>query len=515
MRFNTLLDFFQPLDTTPVPAPTMSIAEIASGNENFDILVAALNATGNTQTFLDPGDFTVFAPTDAAFRELATTTLGLDVSALDDAAVANALVGALTADTVNNVLLYHVKAGGSTVKELQAEGDIDTLLTGGTVTVSGDIIIDVDGDVENPAFVAGLTDIQATNGTIQVIDRVLLPIDVDQASQRDTIADIAVGNDAFETLVAALTALDLVDVVADRDADLTVFAPTDDAFRALAGDLGLDVSALSDPEVAGALVDAVGAPLVNDIVLAHVSAGTNLSTEILSDRIVETLNGTPFAVEGTEIVDAEPAVANANLITSLIDIEAANGVIHAIDRVILPVEVGASSRQNETGTSADEVFYGGASNDFFFGKKGKDIFFGADGDDRLLGGSSTDWMLGGAGDDQIRGGFHDDFLVGGAGNDRMIGGFGDDTMIDGRGDDFMRGGKGEDTFDFTNLRGDNVVRGFNDEDRLVFSTDDFADNQAVLDAASRAGQSLEIESGSHSVTLLGVTSITEDDFVLL
>ncbi|MEO1469660.1 MAG: fasciclin domain-containing protein, partial [Pseudomonadota bacterium] len=168
--------------TTPdAVAPTLSIAEIASGNDSFDILVAALDAAGLVQTFLDPGDFTVFAPTDDAFRTLATETLGLDITGLDDAAVAGALVGALDTQTLTNVLLYHVRPGAASVAELQDAGSTDTLLAGASLGVAGDVLVDLDPGVKNPAFIDGLTDIAATNGTIQAIDRVLLPIDLAEA----------------------------------------------------------------------------------------------------------------------------------------------------------------------------------------------------------------------------------------------------------------------------------------------------------------------------------------------
>ncbi|MEX0281031.1 MAG: fasciclin domain-containing protein [Arenibacterium sp.] len=514
MWFKDLVDQFLPDDKTPPPAPTLSIAEIASGNDNFNILVAALNATGLTQTFLDPGDYTVFAPTDDAFRELATTTFGLDVSALTDDEVAGALVTALGAATVTDVLFYHVKAGASTVSHLQQEGTIDTLLSGASFDVSGDTLIDVDPEVENPAFIAGLTDIQATNGTIQAIDRVLLPIDVDEAGTRDTIADIAIGNDAFETLVAALVATGLDSAVADRDADLTVFAPTDDAFRDLADALGLDVSALSDAEVAGALVGAVGADLVESVLLHHVSPGTNLLADIQSDRLIETLEGTPIAFDGSELVDAEPDVGNAAPIAGLTDIAAANGVIHAIDGVILPVDL-SPTKIIANGTRKDDVLYGGAANDRLFAGNGDDIVIGGDGKDKMAGWFGDDWMIGGAGADKIRGNFGDDTIIGGGGSDKVSGGFGKDTIIDGAGDDVYRGGLNSDTFDFTNFQGDNIVRDFRGHDQLVFSKADFATEQEVLDAASRSQGSTVIDSGTATVELTGVRSIDADDFIIV
>ncbi|MEX0309772.1 MAG: fasciclin domain-containing protein [Tateyamaria sp.] len=515
MWFKNLIDLFLPKDKPTPPAPTQSIAEIASGNDSFDILVAALNATGLTQTFLDPGDFTVFAPTDDAFRELASTTLGIDVSTSTDADVANALVGALGAATVTDVLLYHVKAGASTVSHLQQQGTVDTLLTGASFDVSGETLVDLDPDVENPAFIDGLTDIQATNGTIQAIDRVLLPIDVAEASTRDTIADIAIGNDSFETLVAALVATGLDAAVADRDADLTVFAPTDDAFRNLASDLGLDVSALSDADVAGALVGAVGADLVTETLLHHVSPGTSLLADIQSERLIETLEGTPIAFDGSELVDAEPDIDNAAPIAGLTDIQAANGVIHAVDGVILPLDLGTPTRIVDTGTRKDDVLYGGGANDRLFGGLGDDIMLGGDGKDKLAGWFGDDWMSGGAGADKVRGNFGNDTLLGGGGNDLVGGGFGHDTLIDGAGDDIYRGGLSADTFDFTNFKGDNIVLDFRHNDELIFSKADFATAQDVLDAATRSGRNLEIDSGSATVELKGVRSIDTDDFILV
>jgi uncharacterized surface protein with fasciclin (FAS1) repeats len=239
--------------------PTQSIAEIASGNENFEILVAALDAAGLVPTFLNPGDFTVFAPTDDAFRKLAEETLGLDLTGLSDADVAGDIVDAVGLPTLTQVLQYHVRAGAASVSELASAGTVPTLLTGASFTVNGNALVDNDPDVENPEYISGLTDIAATNGTIHAIDRVLLPIDLAEADAGSTIAEVAASLDSFEALVAALTATGLDTVVADRDADFTVFAPTDDAFRALAEALGIDTTGVSDADLAPALVGGAGA----------------------------------------------------------------------------------------------------------------------------------------------------------------------------------------------------------------------------------------------------------------
>ncbi|MEM9550462.1 MAG: fasciclin domain-containing protein, partial [Pseudomonadota bacterium] len=102
----------------------------------------------------------------------------------------------------------------------------------------------------------------------------------------ENIVDIAVGNGSFDILVKALQTADLADTVRDLD-DITVFAPTDAAFAALAADLGYD----GDPEdedavfdfIAGALGDLAGGdpvPLLTDILLYHVSGGAKTAEEI-------------------------------------------------------------------------------------------------------------------------------------------------------------------------------------------------------------------------------------------
>jgi|GEM_PF-2113780 len=157
--------------------PTQSIADIASGNGDFEILTAALEATGLDEAVTGESDLTVFAPTHDAFRTLASETLGGDIKGMSDDEVAEALVETLGADTVADVLRFHVSPGGATVAELQDQGGIETL-NGVPLTVKGNELVDQDPDVANPRFIPGLTDIVVTNGTVQAIDRVLLPFNV-------------------------------------------------------------------------------------------------------------------------------------------------------------------------------------------------------------------------------------------------------------------------------------------------------------------------------------------------
>lgn len=476
--FSNLFDKLFP--PTPDPVPTQTIGAIAAANENFDILEAALGATGLDSVFNSPGDFTVFAPTDAAFVELASNTLGLDVDGKTETEIALMLVDTLGTQTLSDVLKYHVRDGAATVAELQAEGTVATLLTGANIGVNGTTLVDLDPDVENPDFITGLTDIGATNGVIQAIDRVLLPIDVAEAMLRPTIADVAEGNDSFEVLDAALKATGLDAVVDDRDASFTVFAPTDDAFRKLADDLNLDVSHLADADIAGALVGALGAELVTDVLLYHVKAGGASLAELQSARLIDTaLEGAQLGIDGSEIIDADPQIANAKFISGLTDIGTANGEIQAIDRVLIPLDLPEVKDQHVIGSRSDDILFSGGGDDLLFGRKGADI------------------------------------VVGGAGDDYMIGGRGKDILVDGEGDDRFVGGFGADTFNFANLEGDNLVRDFFFRDELVLSRDDFATSQDVLDAAVHTKRGIKIEGEDGSILLRHVYNIDDSDFVLV
>ncbi|WP_422050230.1 fasciclin domain-containing protein [Shimia sp.] len=521
-------------EPAPPPAPTQTIAEIASTNGNFDILVAALNAAGLTQTFLDPGDFTVFAPTDEAFEILARDTLGIDTTGLSETQIATEIVNAVGVPTLTNILFYHVQAGSSSLEDVQNSGSVDTLLADASFGVDGDTLNDADPDVEDPEFVEGLTDIQATNGVIHVIDRVLLPIDVAEANAQPTIADIASGNPAFEALVGALVATGLVDLFTDPNNDFTVFAPTDDAFRALAEELGVDTTGLADADLPGAIVGAVGIDLVRDVLLYHVQAGGKSLADIQEGRLVETaLEGGRFVVDGNSLNDADPGRANPNFVEGLTDIEASNGEIHVIDSVLLPIDIadvspvwdrgsfgddvqigGAADDYLSGGFKGDDIQIGGAGNDRMYGRLGDDIQFGGSGNDRMFGGWGDDRMVGDDGNDYMKGGRGNDLIDGGDGNDVLRGGSGHDTLIGGEGDDKLHGGWGADEFNFTTLSGDDTISDFGWHDTIVVSTTDFADYAAIMDNTAFSGRIATIEGDNGSITLHS-RYLDESDFVFI
>ncbi len=330
---------------------------------DFDILLQALIAADLVGAVSDPhDDLTVFAPTDAAFIELARS-LGAEVEDGDDAAAFDAIVAALTElgggdpiPLLKDVLLYHVSDGGRTVEQLQHDGTIETKL-GETFHVDGKELNDKDPDIENPEFIKELTNIKASNGVIQGIDRVLLPIDLPPAKSEEpepTIADIVAlsggefdgdGSD-FDILLNALQAAGLVEAVSDPHDDLTVFAPTDDAFIELARSLGAEVEDGDDAAAFNAIVATLTElgggdpiPLLKEVLLYHVSDGGRTVEQLQDDGTVETKQGETIHVDGHELDDKEPDLENPEFIEGLTDIEVSNGVIQGIDRVLLPVDL--------------------------------------------------------------------------------------------------------------------------------------------------------------------------------
>lgn len=499
--FADLFDIFFP-DPEPEPEP-QSIVAIAESTGEFDILLTALSAAGLKETFENPGDFTVFAPTDAAFITLATETLGLDVHDLTDEEIGVLLAQTLTVPVLTDILFYHVKAGGEDLADLQKDGTVDTLQTANgdfasTFTVDGNVLIDAEDRVENPEFISGLTDIEASNGTIQAIDRVLLPLEVEPADAAPTIAEAADALEPFGILYELLVETGLDGVVANPNADFTVFAPTNDAFANLADLLSLDISGLNENQIANAIIDLLGEDLVTDVLLYHVAPGSSTLAELQDQGVVSTaLNGAQVGVVGTEVIDADPQIANANIITELADTELFNGTVQPIDAVLLPLDLPEVQKLTLIGGFGSDFLQGGGANDKLFG-----LF-------------SDDTLIGGAGNDKLWGGGGNDILIGGSGNDKINGGFGRDTMIDGEGNDRYVGSFGADTFDFSNIDGRNKIRDFGSKDTLVFSHDDFADVHAVLDAVKEVRTGIRIEAEDGWVVLHGVDHIDEHDFILV
>lgn len=177
-----------------------------------------------------------------------------------------------------------------------------------------------------------------------------------------TIADTAIAvssldgfdsnNQDFDMLIQALIAADLVDAVADPGADLTVFAPTDQAFIRLARDLGYKGN--DEAEAFGAIVDALTVlgdgdpiPVLTKVLLYHVSPGSTPFAILQSagSTPVRTLLGVDFTANKRQLVDAAPSLRDPWIKRNLIDIGTSNGIIHGISRVLLPVDLDPVARE--------------------------------------------------------------------------------------------------------------------------------------------------------------------------
>jgi len=289
-----------PIDTTPEPTAT-TIVDVAVADGNFTTLVAALQATGLDATLSDTsGSFTVFAPTDDAFALLGQETI-------------DALLNDL--DTLTNILTYHVISGEvDAAAAIASAGNLVEMVNGDMVGLS----LDGDNLLVNVATVT-ITDIQADNGIIHVIDAVLMPL-ADRAEPTLNIVDTAIAAGSFDTLVSVLQTTGLDAALADESRSFTVFAPTDEAF------------AMIDAETIAALL--ANPDVLTDILLQHVVEAEVLSTTAfsLNGQSAETLSGVAIPVS---INSALNSLSFGGATVTVKDIYASNGVIHVIDMVVV------------------------------------------------------------------------------------------------------------------------------------------------------------------------------------
>jgi len=296
-------------DAQPLPEE-LTIVETAAATPELSILVDALTvADGDLLTTLSGGNFTVLAPTNDAFAAFLSAN---GFASLDE----------VPTDVLSNILLNHVITGSVMSTDLASAGSGYT--TTNATNMDGDnlsLYFSTSSGVEfNGQSSVVLADVPASNGIVHVVDAVIgLP----------TVVTFATSNPTFETLVAALTRDDLsedfVSILSttDEPSPFTVFAPTNDAFASLLSELGVD--SLGDIDVA-----TLELTLATHVVVeANVRSGdlTNgMSITTIGDNLTVSLDA------GPQLIDLNDRIANI----IAVDVQAYNGVVHVIDKVVLP-----------------------------------------------------------------------------------------------------------------------------------------------------------------------------------
>lgn len=274
------------------------------------MLEALQLANGNLPDVLDgEGPFTVFAPNNAAFTTFLSEN---NFSALAD----------IPTDVLTQVLLNHVVSGNAVSSSLETGYSVNSL---STATPNGNnmslFINTTNGVVINGVSTVITADVSVDNGTIHAVNAVIgLP----------TVVTFAAADPNFSILVTALTRSDLTfDFVGTLStangtapAPFTVFAPTNDAFVDLLAELNV------------ASLDDIDEPILKGTLEMHAVAGANVLAAGLSDGMtIGTLGGniTANITNGATLTDAN------NRVSTIIatDVQASNGVIHAIDKVLL------------------------------------------------------------------------------------------------------------------------------------------------------------------------------------
>jgi uncharacterized surface protein with fasciclin (FAS1) repeats len=287
------------LDAVVLPFET--VADVAIDN-GFSTLTTAVVTAELLPALTDPfATYTVFAPTNEAFNDLAAA-LGTDVNGL--LALPN-LADVLTYHVLDSEVLAAQVTNGAIVQPLSATNTLKL-----TVTGNSEVFV-------NQANVSA-TDIQADNGVVHVLDAVVLPV--------ETVADVAIDN-GFTTLTTAVVTAELLPALTDPFATYTVFAPTNEAFDNLAAALGTDINGL------------LALPNLADVLTYHVAGVTVLSTDLVEGTITM-LNG------GNVTVDLSNGVMINDATVVLADVTSSNGVVHVIDKVLLPTTTSTNDVEN-------------------------------------------------------------------------------------------------------------------------------------------------------------------------
>ncbi len=276
---------------TPSDTPK-NIPRTAQCTGSHNTLVTAVIQAELLTILQGEGPFTVFAPTDQAF-----TDAGINLATLDTPE------GKVT---LTEILLSHVVSGevpSSAVTECMPADTVNGKKLSFTVNSNGVMVNDAN---------VTLADVATSNGVIHVIDKVLTPSDTP-----NDIPRTAQCTGIHNSLVAAVIQAELLTTL-QGEGPFTIFAPTDQAFI----DAGIDLTTFNTTENKSVLAD---------ILLHHVYIGSVLSSNITDGMMVSMANGDNVTIS---IVNGSVMIGDAKV--TMADVLTSNGVIHVIDKVILP-----------------------------------------------------------------------------------------------------------------------------------------------------------------------------------
>ncbi|CAM1356827.1 MULTISPECIES: fasciclin domain-containing protein [Tenacibaculum] len=282
------------------------IVELASATSTLSTLVSAVQKAGLVDALKADGPFTVFAPTNDAFQALLDSNSSWN--SLDDIPV----------ETLKTVLMFHVLT--SKVKSTDLSNVYVNTLATGPNDENLSLQVETTGGVEFNGDSKPVTvDVEARNGVVHIIDKVMLP---------PNVVTLALNNSGFTNLVTALTdsrhTTDFVTVL-KGDGPFTVFAPTNRAFEEL---LATNSSWNSIGDIPIATLDAV--------LKYHVVNGANVqSKQLTNNQEVTMLSGDKITVDLSSGAKLK-TTSNQSVVISSTDVQGANGVIHVVDSVLLP-----------------------------------------------------------------------------------------------------------------------------------------------------------------------------------
>lgn len=287
-------------DHLTTPVITKDVVRIVQGDPQFSTLAEALVAADLAITLKGAGSFTVFAPTNMAFDAVLT-----ELRMTKDALFADK-------ELLSQILTYHILQAKLLKAQLPLDKPVDTL-QGESIILEGTTNLIITDQRRRTSKVTA-TDIVASNGVVHAINSVILPTN-------SNIVEVSRDNPNFSIVADAIDAAGLKEMLSGTKS-FTVFAPTNEAFNEVFNELGITKEAFFADKT-----------LLVEILTYHLVSGLIREAQLPMGVPITTVQGETFTVDATLNITDQSARKVQILIPNG---AATNGVVHVIDRVMLP-----------------------------------------------------------------------------------------------------------------------------------------------------------------------------------